>query len=138
MGQEARRSVDHVTAAFGSFAVDDIAQAREFYGRTLGLTVTDVAPIESSPLWIGTGDGAAVFVYAKPQHQPGDFTVLHVAVDDLEQAVDGLAHRGIVMQRLDGMPQDDRGIYHGPGHSIAWFSDPAGNSLALVKFDPEP
>jgi hypothetical protein len=26
-----------------------------------------------------------------------------------------------------------RGIYHGEGHSMAWFTDPAGNSLAVVQ-----
>lgn len=128
----------HITGAFGSFAVGDLEKARQFYGRTLALTVTDVAPVESSPLWIQTGDGAAVFVYAKPQHRPAGFTVLHLTVDDLERAVDELAQQGIGMQRLDGMPQDERGIYHGPGHSMAWFSDPAGNSIALVKFGPTP
>lgn len=27
--------------SFSSFSVDDVAQAKEFYGRTLGLTVAD-------------------------------------------------------------------------------------------------
>lgn len=124
--------MDHVTA-FGSFAVDDIEVAREFYGRTLGLAVTEAAPGDSSPLWIQGGDGPAVFVYPKPEHEPAGFTVLNLAVEDLERAVDELADRGIVMQQLDGIPQDKRGIYHGEGHSMAWFTDPAGNSLSVVK-----
>lgn len=66
------RGVDHVTAAFGSFAVDDIEVAREVYGRTLGLAVTEAAPGGSSPLWIQAGDGPAVFVYAKPEPRSGD------------------------------------------------------------------
>jgi predicted enzyme related to lactoylglutathione lyase len=130
--------MDHVTAAFGSFAVDDIEVAREFYGRTLGLAVTEVAPGGSSPLWIQGGDGPAVFVYPKPEHEPAGFTVLNLAVEDLERAVDELADRGIVMQQLDGIPQDKRGIYHGEGHSMAWFTDPAGNSLSVVKLATTP
>ena len=125
--------MDHVTAAFGSFAVDDIQLAREFYGRTLGLAVTEAAPGGSSPLWIRAGDGPAVFVYPKPDHEPAGFTVLNLAVEDLEGAVDELADRGIVMQQIDGIPQDTRGIYHGEGHSMAWFTDPAGNSVSVVK-----
>lgn len=130
--------MDHVTGAFGSFAVDDIEVAREFYGRTLGLTVTEAAPGGSSPLWIQAGDGPAVFVYPKPEHEPAGFTVLNLAVEDLERAVDELADRGIVMQQLDGIPQDKRGIYHGEGHSMAWFTDPAGNSLSVVKLATTP
>jgi predicted enzyme related to lactoylglutathione lyase len=125
--------MDHVTAAFGSFAVDDIGVAREFYGRTLGLAVSEAAPGGSSPLWIQAGDGPRVFVYGKPEHEPAGFTVLNLAVEDLERAVDDLVDRGIVMQQLDGLPQDERGIFHGEGHAMAWFTDPAGNSLALVK-----
>ena len=125
--------MDHVTAAFGSFAVDDIQLAREFYGRTLGLAVTEAAPGGSSPLWIRAGDGPAVFVYPKQDHEPAGFTVLNLAVEDLEGAVDELADRGIVMQQIDGIPQDRRGIYHGEGHSMAWFTDPAGNSVSVVK-----
>ena len=130
--------MDHVTAAFGSFAVDDIEVAREFYGGTLGLAVTEAAPGGSSPLWIQAGGGPAVFVYAKPEHEPASFTVLNLAVEDLERAVDELAARGIVMQHLDGIPQDKRGIYHGEGHSMAWFADPAGNSISVVKLATTP
>ena len=130
--------MDQVTGAFGSFAVDDIAIAREFYGRTLGLAVTEAAPGGSSPIWIHAGDGPGVFVYPKPQHEPAGFTVLNLAVEDLERAVDELAGRGIVMQQLDGIPQDKRGIYHGDGHSMAWFTDPAGNSLSVVKLATTP
>ena len=130
--------MDHVTAAFGSFAVDDIDAAREFYGRTLGLGVTEAAPGGSSPIWIRAGDGPAVFVYPKPEHEPGGFTVLNLAVEDLERAVDDLSDRGIVIQRLEGVPQDKRGIYHGEGHSMAWFTDPAGNSVSVVKLATMP
>jgi hypothetical protein len=42
------------------------------------------------------------------------------------------------MQQLDGIPQDKRGIYHGEGHSMAWFADPAGNSLSVVKLATTP
>lgn len=128
--------MDRVTAALGSFAVDDIETAREFYGRTLGLAVTDANPGGGGPLWLRAGDGPGVFVYPKPDHVPAGFTVLNLAVEDIEQAIDDLTSRGITMQRLDGVRQDDRGIYHGEGHSIAWFSDPAGNSLAVVKLSP--
>jgi predicted enzyme related to lactoylglutathione lyase len=124
-----------ITAAFGSFAVNDGKAAREFYGRTLGLAITDAGPSGEGPFWLTAGDGPGAFVYPKPDHEPAGFTVLNLKVGDLEGAVDELSSRGIVMQRLDGIPQDERGIYHGEGHSMAWFTDPAGNNLSVVKLD---
>lgn len=125
-----------ITAAIGSFAVNDIDAARGFYGTTLGLDVTDALPNGTGPLWLRAGEGPGVFVYPKPDHVPAGFTVLNLAVEDIERAVDELTERGITMQRLDGVPQDERGIFRGEGHSIAWFADPAGNSLSVVTFSP--
>ena len=65
--------MDQVTATFGSFAVDDIAVAREFYARTLGLAVRDAAPGGSSPLWIAAGEGPAVFVLSQAGAPAGWF-----------------------------------------------------------------
>jgi predicted enzyme related to lactoylglutathione lyase len=125
-----------ISAAIGSFAVNDIGAARVFYGTTLGLQVTDALPGGTGPIWVRAGDGPGVFVYPKPEHEPAGFTVLNLEVDDIEIAIDELTQRGISMQRVDGLPQDERGIFHGEGHSIAWFADPAGNSLSVVTFRP--
>ena len=125
-----------ITSAIGSFAVDDIEAATRFYQGTLGLEVTSALPGQAGPLWVRAGEGPGVFVYGKPDHAPASFTVLNLAVDDIEGAVDDLVERGVTFQRLEGIPQDERGIYHGQGHSIAWFSDPAGNSLSVVKLSP--
>lgn len=126
------------SAAIGSFTVDDVEVARRFYRDTLGLEVTNALPGPNTPLWIGTGDGPGVFVYPKRDHAAAPFTVLNLAVDDIESAVDDLAAAGIEFQRFDGYGQDERGILHGPGHAIAWFMDPAGNSLSVVRLDRQP
>jgi catechol 2,3-dioxygenase-like lactoylglutathione lyase family enzyme len=121
------------TGVIGSFTVGDAAAARAFYASTLGLDVTEALPGRPDPMWIRVGDGPGVFVYVKPDHVPAGFTVLNLTVDDIGLAVDELTNRGIEMQRFDAIPQDDRGIFHGEGHAIAWFTDPAGNSLSVVK-----
>ena len=72
---------------FSGFSVDDVALARAFYGGTLGLTVTD-GPMGN--LDLSLGDGASVFIYPKPNHEPASFTILNFVVDDVERAVDGL------------------------------------------------
>ena len=119
--------------AFSSFAVNDLAAAREFYGTTLGLGVSSALPDGRGPLWLRVGDDPGVLVYPKRNHVPASFTVLNLSVPDIGEAVDELAARGIAFQNDPDYVQDERGIFHGEGHSIAWFTDPAGNGLCVVQ-----
>lgn len=88
---------------------------------------------EHGPLFVHGPDGHDTLVYAKPDHVPATFTVLNLSVSSIDDAVDGLAAKGVVFERYDEFETDDRGIYRGEGHSIAWFTDPAGNSLSVVE-----
>ena len=63
--------------AFSTFAVDDVAKAKQFYGETLGLDVKD----EMDGLALQLAGGNAVFVYPKPDYTPATFTVLNFPVD---------------------------------------------------------
>jgi catechol 2,3-dioxygenase-like lactoylglutathione lyase family enzyme len=47
---------------FGSFAVDDLAAARKFYGETLGLRVSE----EGGPLVLHLADGQRILIYPSP------------------------------------------------------------------------
>lgn len=123
----------HVTEAFSSFAVDDLAAARDFYGTKLELDVSSALPDGAGPLWVRVGAETGVLVYPKPDHVPASFTVLNLSVPNIAEAVDELRTRGISFQRYPEYEQDVRDIYHGEGHSIAWFSDPAGNGLCVVE-----
>lgn len=122
-----------ISEAFSSFAVNDLAPAREFYSGKLGLEVSNALPNGAGPLWLRAGDGRGVLVYPKGDHEPASFTILNFAVDDIQRAVDELSARGITFERYPEYEQDDRGIYHGEGHSIAWFKDPARNGLCVVQ-----
>jgi catechol 2,3-dioxygenase-like lactoylglutathione lyase family enzyme len=119
--------------AFSSFSVQDLATAREFYGNTLGLPVTETA----EGLQVDLGGGASVFIYPKPNHTPASFTILNLAVPDVERAVDDLVGRGVRFEHYDveGIETDAKGIHRGgPGPSrIAWFKDPAGNILSVLE-----
>jgi catechol 2,3-dioxygenase-like lactoylglutathione lyase family enzyme len=117
--------------AFGSLAVDDLAAARTFYGETLGLQVSE----EGGPLMLHLAGDQRILVYPKPDHTPASFTILNFPVDDIDQAVDELAVRGVAIQRYEDFQTDDRGIHRGQGHSIAWFTDPAGNVLSVIQRD---
>lgn len=118
--------------AFSGFAVKDLDEAKAFYGETLGIPVQ---LFEMGLLELTLGSGAKVMVYPKPDHEPAVFTILNFAVDDVEAAVDDLNARGIVTKIYDDadFPTDDKGISHGMGPDIAWFRDPSGNVLSVLK-----
>lgn len=119
--------------AFSGFSVDDLEAARDFYGGTLGL---DVAPNEMGFLEIKLGSGARVLVYGKPNHQPATYTVLNFVVADVEKAVDDLTAAGVRMEHYDlpDIKTDEKGIARDDnGPPIAWFTDPAGNILAVLE-----
>ena len=119
--------------AFSGFAVRELDAAKAFYGETLGLEVKD-SPMGT--LSIRLGSGATVMVYHKPDHVPATYTILNFPVADVEAAVDQLTAAGIQMQRYPGIYQDAKGISRGDGPTIAWFTDPAGNILAVLDQVP--
>jgi predicted enzyme related to lactoylglutathione lyase len=110
--------------------VDDIHSAREFYGDTLGIT-TEILDEENGLLSLHLAGGRDTLVYRKPDFTPATYTILNFPVDDVDGAVDELAARGVSFERYDGIDQDDKGIARGNGPTIAWFTDPAGNILAV-------
>ena len=120
-------------APFSSFAVPDIEAARRFYRDTLALPVEDG---EMGTLELGLGNGTKVLVYPKPDHVPATYTVLNLPVDDIDDAVDALAARGVRFEHYDGeIETDAKGISRGNGPDIAWFRDPAGNILSVLVTD---
>lgn len=119
--------------AFSGFAVDDLGRAREFYGDTLGLSVS-VLDEDNGLMVLHLAGDRDTFVYEKPDFVPATYTILNFPVPDVEQAVDELAARGVSLQRYEGFEQDERGIARGDGGPpIAWFTDPAGNVLAVLE-----
>lgn len=120
--------------AFSSFSVDDLQKAKEFYGQTLGLEVAEVSEMNGL-LELRLAGGGRVLIYPKPNHTPATFTVLNFVVDDVEQAVDALAGRGVRFEQYDepNLKTDEKGIARGEGPTIAWFQDPAGNILSVVE-----
>ena len=118
------------TPAFSSFAVDDLDAARSFYSDTLGLEVSD-GPM--GVLSLDFSDGRSMLIYPKPDFAPATYTILNFAVDDVDAAVDELGSRGVEFERYDAIEQDEKGVARGQGPDIAWFKDPAGNILAVLK-----
>ncbi|HYU66096.1 MAG TPA: VOC family protein [Jatrophihabitantaceae bacterium] len=116
--------------AFSGFAVDDIDKAKQFYGETLGVGVSE----DGDLLRLQLGGGTQVIVYPKPDYTPATYTILNFPVDDIDKAVDDLAANGVVFERYPGFDQDEKGIARQlPGPAIAWFKDPAGNILSVLQ-----
>ena len=117
--------------AFSGFSVNDIGKAKEFYGRTLGLEVSE----SNGLLKLKLAGGTSVVIYPKPNHSPATFTILNFLVDDVEKAVEELTERGVRFEIYDqpGLKTDEKGISRNGGPVIAWFQDPAGNILSVLE-----
>jgi catechol 2,3-dioxygenase-like lactoylglutathione lyase family enzyme len=118
--------------AYSGFAVDDLEKARKFYGETLGLE-TSIVSEEQGLMSLELAGDRPTLVYQKPGHTPADYTILNFPVDDIDEAVDELAARGVRFERYEGFEQDEKGVARGNGPDIAWFKDPAGNILSVLR-----
>ncbi|MDV8066571.1 MULTISPECIES: VOC family protein [Rhodococcus] len=118
------------TKAISGFSVDDIDAAKKFYGETLGLKVTDE---EMGIIRLHLAGGTEILVYPKPNHEPASYTILNFLVDDIDSTVDELTGHGVEFVKYDGFPQEENGIMRGNGPDIAWFTDPAGNVISVLK-----
>jgi len=117
--------------AYSGFSVNDIQKAKEFYGRTLGLKISE----SHGMLHLHLAGGATVLVYPKANHSPATFTILNFPVASVDAAVDELTKRGVRFEIYDeaDFKTDDRGVSRGIGPVIAWFRDPAGNILSVLE-----
>jgi catechol 2,3-dioxygenase-like lactoylglutathione lyase family enzyme len=124
------------TKAFSSFSVHDVGKSKQFYSDVLGMRVIE----RPEGLKLALAGGEPVFVYPKENHEPATFTVLNFVVDDIDQAINGLVSKGVVMEHYDmpGMEMDAKGVVRNTGaeagpKAIAWFKDPAENIFSVIQ-----
>jgi predicted enzyme related to lactoylglutathione lyase len=117
--------------AFSGFSVNDTTKAKEFYSQTLGLEVSEMDGLLNLHLAGGTN----VLIYPKPNHTPASFTILNFPVNNVDEAVDKLAKRGVRFEIYNDphLKTDQKGIFRDEGPTIAWFKDPAGNILSVIE-----
>jgi catechol 2,3-dioxygenase-like lactoylglutathione lyase family enzyme len=120
--------------AFSGFAVDNLDKARQFYGDTLGLNV-ELLDEQNGLLTLHLAGDRDTLVYLSPGMTPPSYTILNFPVDDIDEAVDELAARGVSFEQYgnDAMPQDEKGVMREGGPLLAWFKDPAGNTLSILQ-----
>ncbi len=119
------------TKAFSGFSVNDVQKAKEFYGQTLGLDVSEAHGL----LTLHIAGGTRILMYPKENHIPATFTILNFPVANIEQTVDDLVKRGVRFESYNegDLVTDEKGIFRGGGPLIAWFKDPAGNILSVLQ-----
>ena len=109
----------------------DIDRSRDFFSETLGLALVQ----ENPAACVFDAHGTMLRLTPVPQLTPASHTVLGWAVDDMADTIRSLRDRGVVFEHFDGMAQDDLGIWRAPGGDlVAWFKDPAGNTLSVTQF----
>lgn len=112
--------------------VSDLDRAKSFYGETLGLEAIFV-DLPGSQLY-GCGLGSYLVVY-EGQGNPGQ----HVAtflVDGIDEAVAAMRARGVAFEEYDlpGLKTVNGIATVGPIRG-AWFKDPDGNVLGVVRLE---
>ena len=112
-------------------ATSDLAAARAFYERGLGLPLSGQSPIA---ITFDCG-GTTLRVNLVEQPVVAPYTVLGFTVADIAATISDLAARGVDFERFDGVEQDELGVWSSPGGAkVAWCKDPDGNVLSLTQF----
>jgi catechol 2,3-dioxygenase-like lactoylglutathione lyase family enzyme len=108
--------------------VADLAQAKEFYGQTLGLTSLWENP---ASVRYRVGEHSELSVFKRPGLETVH-TLAHFEVDDIETAIKDLETKGVHFQDYSEGPLTTTGhiAQLGPARA-AWFTDPDGNTLGL-------
>ena len=110
--------------------VTDRARAKAFYGETLGLRLKH----EDAFATVFDSNGTTLRVSPVKDLRPQPFTVLGWEVPDIKATVKALTGAGIEFVRVQGLPQDELGIWSpSPGIFVAWFKDPDGNMLSVAQ-----
>jgi catechol 2,3-dioxygenase-like lactoylglutathione lyase family enzyme len=113
----------------GFVRITDPERARRFYERVLGLAFDYENPYVSV---FRSGDTQIIAQRVK-DFVPVASTVLGWEVKDIETVASLLRGRGVVFEKVDGIEQDDLGIWKSPAGKVAWFKDPDGNVLSLSE-----
>lgn len=113
-------------------AVRDLAVARDFYEKTLGLAPEPTG--EPGVLFYRSG-GAALLVYPSDHAGTNQATAVTWSVGgDLEDIIEALRGRGVTFEHYDMPDTRRKGDVHVAGNTrVAWFRDPDGNIHALVS-----
>jgi len=111
--------------------VTDVARARDFYERRLGLRPKQET---AGGVIYEFGSGTACFLYPTPNAGTSRASQAFWQVEDIDREVAELKSRGIALADYDvGGERDANGVVTAGGTRVAWINDTEGNILALVQ-----
>src|SRR5438105_14673286 len=105
------------TKAFSGFSVNDVQKAKEFYGQTLGLDVSEAHGL----LELHIAGGPTILMYRKVNNTPATYTFLNFPADTIDQAEDDLPRiAGLFNSYIEGsLVPDEKGFSRGGGRRLA-------------------
>ena len=111
-------------------AVKDLDRARTFYEDTLGLKQVD----DFGEGFMLRSGATKVSVYRSEFAGTNKATALSFDVDDVDSQVRELKDKGVSFEHYDLQGLERQGdVYVAQGMKTAWFKDPDGNILSLMK-----
>jgi predicted enzyme related to lactoylglutathione lyase len=120
LGQSAGKSVGRPVIHF-EIGCRDRAKTGDFYAKLFGWQITDAGG--ASNIQTGSPRGIAGHITSLG-HEPQHYTTFYVDVEDVKAALDKAVEMG--GKALVGPIKF-------PGGTFAWFEDPEGNTIGLLK-----
>ena len=115
--------------------VIDMARAREFYERRLGLIPAGFQP---DGKFVYRVEGSTLALFPKPEGTKAEHTAISFQVPDIVAAIAALKNAGVVFEDYD-FP-DFKTVDHVcvlGAEKAAWFKDTEGNYLCLHEDIPQ-
>ena len=118
-------------ALIGFVGTTDAERSKNFYVDRLGFTLVE----DSTFALVLDANGSMIRVQKLGDFAPPAYTVLGWKVVDIKQTVAALAAQGVLLERFEGIPHDDLGIWRTPnGDQIGWLKDPEGQIISITEF----
>lgn len=113
--------------------VSDVDTAKTFYAEKIGFVVDhDAAPAPGMRVVQLTPPGSPCSIVigaGMPLGEPGSTKGMQLVVEDIDEARDTLAGRGVDISDIQQLGPDGA-----PGSRFAFFNDPDGNGWSLQEF----
>jgi hypothetical protein len=119
LGQKGEKSMGRPVIHF-EIGCRDRAKTGDFYSKLFGWQITEAGPASN----IQTGSQGISGHITSLGHEPEHYTIFYVDVDDVQAALNQATELG--GKKLVGPITIPTGTF-------AWFADPDGNTIGLIK-----
>ena len=109
----------------------DLAAAREFYHRKLGLQIDRE---NENAIVFRCGNGTHLDVTESTVGTADQQTQAAWQVNDIHKVIAEMTGKGVEFTRYPYFEQSPDGVWTAPGGAkVAWFTDPDGNTLSISQ-----